>query len=326
MTKKNNIKVPSFRIPHCGRFPNYHLDGVSLREKNLIYLVSVGKEKFEGIWVERFINFIEEIKPKNTIIVVADSLQRFNIEVDENLSNEQALKESKRRGEDWVKNYRSCFFNKNIEHQLIYWDTLKKDKDFEQYMHEIMTLSNDDIKFQAALLNSSKKYIERPSRLSSSNVSDPKKAEKNSCDFLKEECAAFQILAKEKDNVAIVYPGAATEVLALSIAHINKKDYRADNPFYWLDMRRTKEPKKNKKLDIKQVKEAKPINKKTEEKYIKNHLEIQLFRRCSLDGNQPFNMGTSKNQETNLNPSHFFRRYSLDESTLSRISVNSFLI
>ena len=77
MLKNNNnfIKAPSYRIAHCGNFPNYYLNGVSFHEKNLIYLVSVGKEKFENKWVERFVNFVKEVKPQKVLIVVADSLQ-----------------------------------------------------------------------------------------------------------------------------------------------------------------------------------------------------------------------------------------------------------
>lgn len=326
MTKEDSKKAPSFRIAHCGTFPKYQLDGFTLNEKNIIYLVSVGKEKFEGKWVERFVNFIKEIKPKKTIIVVADTLQRFNIEVDKNISGIKALQESKNKGQNWVEKYRSYFSSLDINYEFTHWDTLKKDEDFEKYMHEIINLSGQNIEFKEALLNSSKEYTERPSRLNSNNILDQKKAEKNSCEFLQEECAAFQVLAKEKDNIAIVYPGAATKVLALSIAHINK-NYRTDNSFYWLDMKPTKERKKNKKLEIQQAKEAEPINKKIEGKgkYTQTHFKVQLFRRFSLDESQSFNMAT-KNKENNLNPSPFFRRPSLDPEACKKLTLNYFII
>ncbi len=325
MTKeKNPIKAPSFRIAHCGTFPNYHLGGASLNVKNIIYLVSVGKEKFEGKWVERFVNFIKEIKPKKTLIVVADSLQRFNIEVDENISEIEALKESKNRGQKWVEKYRPYFSNLDLNYEFIHWDTLKEDKDFEQYLHEIINLSDQNSEFLDALSNSSKEYTERPSRLSSNNILDQKKAEKNSCDFLKEECAVFQILANEKDNVAIVYPGAATKVLAFSIEYINK-NYRTDNSFHWLDMRPTKERKKNKKLDAPLTKECMQIKKLKCENFI-NNCKVPFFRRFSLDESQSFNMQTSKNTENNLNPSPFFRRPSLDSEAFKQITLNYFIV
>ncbi|WP_342146981.1 hypothetical protein [Rickettsiella endosymbiont of Aleochara curtula] len=317
MTKENNpIKAPSFRIAHCGTFPNYHLGKLFLNEKNIIYLVSVGKEKFEKKWVERFVNFIKEIKPKKTIIVVADSLQRFNIEVDENMSEIAALQESKNRGEKWVEKYKSYFSTPEINYEFTHWDTLKEDVDFEQYLGEIISLSTQHTEFKEALLDSSKEYTERPSRINSNHVSDQKKAESKSCDFLQEECAVFQILAKEKDNIAIVYPGAATKVLAFSIAHINK-NYRADNSFYWLHMRATKERKKNKKLDVQLSNNIELDNKEC--KTIKNHFKVKFFRRFSLDESQSFNIQTSKNKENDLNPSPFFRRPSLDANAYNQV-------
>jgi len=282
MTKENNtIKAPSFRIAHCGTFPNYHLDGTSLKKKNIIYLVSVGKEKFEGKSVERFFNFSKEIKPQKIFIVVADSLQRFNIEIDENLSEMEAFQESIKRGQQWVEKYKPYFSTLEVNHEFIHWETLKKDEDFDRYSQEILNSSIQDTAFKKALLNSSKEYTERPSRLNASEISDQKKAEKNSCNFLQEECAVFRVLAKDKDNIAIVYPGAATKVLAFAIKHIND-NHRTDNAFYWLDMRPTKERKKNKKLETQQTKENLQ-SKKVEIKDLSNHFKPSFFRRFSLD-------------------------------------------
>lgn len=206
MTKENNtIKIPSFRIAHCGTFPNYRLDGVSLNEKNIIYLVSVGKEKFEGKWVARFVNFTKEIKPQKIFIVVADSLQRFNIEVDENLSAVEAFQESIKRGQQWVEEYRPYFSTLDVNYEFIHWETLKKDKDFDLYRNEILNSRMQDTAFKEALLNSSKEYTDRPSRLNASAVSDQKKAEKNSCNFLQEECAVFQILAKDQRIISLLF-------------------------------------------------------------------------------------------------------------------------
>ena len=324
MTKENtSIKEPSFRIPHCGIFPNYHLDGTSLNEKNIIYLVSVGKEKFKGKWVDRFVNFVKEIKPKKIIVVVADSLQRFNIEIVENISKIEALKESKNRGEEWEKEYKPLFSDLKINCEFIHWDTLKEDKDFESFLDEIKNLSDQDAEFKEALLSSSKEYTERPSRLSSNNSLDQEKAERNSCDFLKEECAVFQVLAKEKDSKAIVYPGAATKVLDSSITYINK-NYRIDNAFHWLNMRPTKERKKNKKLDTSLAKECIQI-KNVKCGNIINNFKMPLFRRSSLDESQSCNMEVSKNKEK-LNPSTFFKRRPSLEAEVRKTTLKYYII
>lgn len=326
MTKENNpTKAPSFRISHCGTFPNYQLGGAAFNTKNIIYLVSVGKEKFAGKWVERFVNFVKEIKPKKTTIVVADSLQRFNIEIDENISEIEALQESKNRGIKWVEKYKPDFSSLTTNYEFIHWETLKEDNDYVHFLQEIIKLSDQNSEFNEALLNSSKEYTERPSRLSSNNILDQERPEKNSCDFLKEECAVFQVLAKEKDNIAIVYPGSATKVLAFSIQHINK-NYRTDNPFHWLEMRPAKEGKKNKKLNAQLTKECTQI-KKIKCENILNNFKLSLVRRFSLDESQSFNMQTSKNKENNLNLSPFFkRRPSLEAEVCKKITLNYYII
>jgi hypothetical protein len=263
----DNKRLPSFRIPRCGKFPNYQLNKVFFHEKNLIYLVSVGKDKFENKWVERFVNFIKKVKPYKTIVVVADTLQRFNIEIDESLDSKRALNESIYKGQIWALKYEKFFSGLkklNINYEFVHWEALKKDSDFEKYLLEIKKLSEENETFKKALLISSQEYSHRASRVNSDTSDET--AQKNSRQFLIEECAVFQVLAKDKDNLAIVYPGAVTEVLAYSIRHINEHYREKIHTFYWLELKRTKNSKKEE------------IEPKLEES-----TKIQLFRNISLN-------------------------------------------
>lgn len=254
-SKKDNRKFRNFRISHCGNFPDYSLNEAPFCNRNLIYLVSVGKEKFEYKWVERFVNFVREVKPKKIFIVVADTLQRYNIEVDENINPTQAFHESTKRGNEWVSKYKPLFSNlkkSDIDYEFVHWETLKKDEDFEHYFHKIKKLDKEDSLFKAALAISSNEYTNRPSRIISEEIYQ--KAEENSRQFLIEECAVFQVLAKDKDNLAIVYPGAVTNILAYAIKHINENHRDEKNTFHWLDLKPTKINKKRKHTEP-QVKE-----------------------------------------------------------------------
>ncbi len=259
-SKKDNRKYRNFKVSRCGNFPNYSLNKVPFNKGNLIYLVSVGKEKFEYKWVERFVNFIREVKPKKTFIVVADTLQRYNIEVDEDKNPMQAFHESIKRGKEWVDKYKPLFSNLkklNIDYEFIYWETLKKDGDFEHYFHEIKKLDEKDSFFKEALAISSKEYTKRPSRVNSGTADQ--KAEENSRQFLIEECAVFQVLAKDKDNLAIVYPGAVTNILDYAIKHINITHRDTEHPFHWLDLKPTKTNKKRKHIETEVKKAIKPL-------------------------------------------------------------------
>lgn len=255
-SKKDNKKSPSFRIAHCGNFPNYQLNGVFFNERNIIYLVSVGKEKFENKWVERFVNFVKAVKPKKTLIVVADTLQRYNIEVDDNIEPKQAFTESVKRGEEWTSKYKPLFSNLNISYEFVRWETLKEDKDFEYYLHETKKLDKENVAFEKALSISSKEYTNRFSRVNLGT--DSQKAEANSRQFLIEECAVFKVLAKDKNNLAIVYPGAVTDILAYAIRHINENHRAKDHTFHWLNLRPTKSNKKKKNIESKSNESIKP--------------------------------------------------------------------
>lgn len=297
---KDNKKSPSFRTAHCGIFPNYRLNGVSFHERNLIYLVSVGKEKFEGKWVERFVNFVKEVKPKKTIIVVADTLQRYNIEVDKNIDFSQAFNESIEKGEEWVKNYKPLFSSLNINYEFVHWETLKEDKDFECYLHEIKKLDEEDRLFKEALAISSKEYTKRPSRINSGTADQ--KAEENSRQFLIEECAVFQILAKDTDNLAIVYPGAVTKILDYAIEYINKNYRDEKNAFHWLDLKPTK-AKKRKHVEP----EVKEVIKPTLSRSISLN-EAQLPTYQGLSQKMTFFRRPSLNSYfSNETPSKYFR-------------------
>jgi hypothetical protein len=237
-------KKTSYRLAHCGKFPYYKVDGCSLNTKDIIYLVSVGKEKFEGIWVKRFVNFINEVKPQNTFIIVADSLQRFNIEIDENLSKEDSYQEAILRGKIWVDKYRSYFSKLNCPYKFIHWEDLKKDKDYITFLNIVNVMSESNDFFKEVLLKSSMEYIKRPLRLQQ----DQALLIKGSSEFLKEEFAVLRILAKESNTKTILYPSKATEVLDYAIQQINSLD-RPDNPIRWIELKPKKE--KNIKSEIK---------------------------------------------------------------------------
>ncbi len=215
---KHLKKAPSYRLSHCGTFPNYELDGSSLKNKSIIYLVSVGKDKFEGKWITRFINFIKEVEPENVFIVVADTLQRFNIEVDENLSEKEAFEASKLRGEIWIEKYKPYFSKLKQNYEFIRWEEIKDDSDYEKFFNEITQNESDD--FKKLILESSKDYVSRSNR--SLNLD---RFVEQSTKFLKEECAVIRVLSKDINKIGIFYPGPPLSIFEYIIDRINN-DFR----------------------------------------------------------------------------------------------------
>lgn len=238
MKKENNpIKSPSYRIAHSRNFPVDFRD--TLKEKNIIYLVSVGTEKFEKNGVDRFVNFTKEIKPKKVLIVVADSLQRFNIEIEKNLSETEALLESKNRGKDWVEKYRPRFSTLEINHEFIFWEELRENKDYQTYFNEIMVWNESD-DFKQLILRSAEAYISRFDRTLHGS-----RAIEQSSKFLNEECAILRILAKDVNTIGIFYPGPPLKIFNYIIDYANKS--RSQDPFFYTELNSTKIKNKKQK-------------------------------------------------------------------------------
>lgn len=230
-----NKKPPSFRLAGCGDFPDYRLGGISLKKKNILYLVSVGTKKFEDKWVKRLANFAKEIKPQKVLIIVADSLQRFNIEIEENLSEAEAFQESIKRGQQWVQKYNPYFSNLEVAYEFIFWEKLKEDKDYQEYFKEIMEW-NELETFNQLLLESAEAYINRFDRILHEN-----RAIEQSIKFLNEESAVIRVLAKNTNTIGIFYPGAPLKIFNYIIEFANKS--RTEKPFFYAKLIPTKENK-----------------------------------------------------------------------------------
>lgn len=238
---KDDKRPPSFRLAHCGDFPDYQLGGTALNKKNILFLISVGTKKFEDKWIERFVNFAKEIKPQKLFIVVADSLQRFNIEIEENLSETEAFQESLDRGQKWVEKYRPYFSTLEVKHEFIFWETLKKDKDYQKYFDEI-TVWNQSNDFKQLILESAKAYVSRFERKLQEN-----RAIEQSSKFLNEESAVIRVLAKDINTIGIFYPGAPLKIFNYIIEYANKS--RSNDPFFYTELFSTKIRNKKKQKD-----------------------------------------------------------------------------
>lgn len=274
-----NKKPPSFRLAGCGDFPDYRINGIPLKDKNILYLISVGTKKFEGKWIERFVNFAKEMKPKKVLIVVADSLQRFNIELEENLSEISAFEESKKRGQKWIEDYKSKFSDlgkENEDYEFITWEKLKENDDYQIYFNEIMVWNESD-DFKQLLLDSAKAYMNRFNRKENQS-----RAIEQSSKFLNEECAVIRVLAKEQNTIGIFYPGAPLKIFDYIISHANKS--RPLNPFFYIELHPTKIRHKKKQTDEKlNSVESAPFFKS--KKLSINH---ESENECVLPSSKPF--------------------------------------
>lgn len=204
--------------------------------------ISVGGPKHEG---NKFKATIEWAKKrfKDIEIHVGDTLQRHNIILQENISQETAYKKSKRLGDEWIERNMSTINllkdDEQINWKMYRWDDWIHRKEFPTYKKEIDTLMTtcpefkESIEEQVAIFWNRKKDYFSPR--------EKKKFELNSTKYLLEESAVFSIMFKEKTAVDI-YPGTflLPFVKLKDASNLNLPDGFSKSKFTRIDFNRIK--------------------------------------------------------------------------------------
>ena len=193
-----------------------------MKSYTAILLVSVGKENFEDDALISALKMINQ-EFKSCCIAVADSLQRYNIATEKNISPKDAHLESIERGDNWLKKYEKSFNQYlDIPFEVLRWDTLINDSEYKQKKDEYISIFNGCDALKNSMDNSIEEYTNRlNNRLEKAKLERVLEHSKNNCfSYLQEECVAISLLPKhinilkEDAPVTIVYPGKATEILS----------------------------------------------------------------------------------------------------------------
>ena len=187
-----------------------------------ILLVSVGKENFEAEAIESAVKMINQ-EFKACCIVVADTLQRYNIATEKSVSEKDAYEEALKKGDEWLVRYNSYFLNNfKIPFEIVRWDSLISDDDFIQQEKKFSCC----IEANEVLSNAMRESIDEYGKRLFKNMGESyfkqieSQHEKNCFSYLKEECVAITLLPKkiftyssDFSPLVIVYPGKSTSIL-----------------------------------------------------------------------------------------------------------------
>jgi hypothetical protein len=186
-----------------------------------ILLVSVGKENFEGESINAAVNMIND-EFKECVIVIADTLQRYNIATEKEISLQQAYDESLVKGDEWLARHESCFKNNfKIPYKIIRWDSFITDPDFQEREKNFLSIIETNSILAQAMDKSTEEYGNRlQNRFDENHYNQIVARHKQNCfSYLKEECVAITLFPKKigfVDKIApstIVYPGKSTAIL-----------------------------------------------------------------------------------------------------------------
>lgn len=186
-----------------------------------ILLVSVGKENFEEDALEAAVNMINQ-EFKGCCIAVADTLQRFNIATETDMTADEAYNESLKRGDDWLSRYKDFFDEAfDIPYEILRWDTLITHPKFQEKESHFTSVFERESLFLTAMNESIEEYGKRvEKRLDQNQIAEGMENHKKNChSYLQEECIAISLLPEAikligADTPAtIVYPGRPTAIL-----------------------------------------------------------------------------------------------------------------
>ena len=164
--------------------------------------ISVGGHFHEGDkfratvkWVSTNFNYCH--------IFVCDTLQRYNHKDFYLGDKERARQESRRQGDQWIKNNRLAFESFSIRYDVGRWDDWTAHERFPEYWETMQRLFKDCRPFREALEGDVSRFLNNNwSRLANDGVSYQIRFE-GGLNYMLEELAVLAIISEEKSPVEI---------------------------------------------------------------------------------------------------------------------------
>jgi hypothetical protein len=171
-------------------------------------LISVGQPYHEGEKLSATIELVSK-KFKSCTIMLCDTLQKYNLT--DYLDEQQAYELSLKNGTEWLERNYMLYSKLAIPYDILRWNDIINDGDFNMSLQEIEKLYHSDTEYQETFSRTIKEYISRIANRKEKICLEKKYAD--SLIYLKEECAGMLIWAKMGFNFEI-YPNKRAEILA----------------------------------------------------------------------------------------------------------------
>lgn len=170
--------------------------------------VSVGQDYHEG---EKMSATADWCTPRfdRVMVCVNDTLQRFNMMFEEDLSEQDAYLKSQQQGREWVDRNIDKFAG--VGHlEVKRWESWKKDTHFGDTLKSVKQLYEANSEFQTAIDDNIVNIWDRRGKVNPSLYNESRRDEFNdlSRKYLLEEIAVFSLMYEQQEAIDI-YPGTA---------------------------------------------------------------------------------------------------------------------
>jgi tRNA-dependent cyclodipeptide synthase len=181
-------------------------DQRQLSGSRCIYHISVGQYYHEGEKLEATFQRISKTFA-HCDIMLCDTLQRHTLAFCENIANdEDAYACSLRNGDEWIARNQHYIDQIKIPHTFYRWDTWLHHPDYPKQRAIINQLFEEDPKFNAAVLITINRFLERCYARNSMQRGDYSFHLAKSLEYLKEESAIILPIWAQRKAEFIIYP------------------------------------------------------------------------------------------------------------------------
>lgn len=194
------------------------------KDSHAMILVSVGQSYHEGEKMIATLDLVSRKFEKYTVLV-ADTLQRHNIEAATGLSTKDALYLAKKKGEEWTENYKEEIQKRDGFYGIKKWDDYLSSKKFEDKLSTINKKFDDNQHYiSKAIEKSVHEYMQRGDRIGLPEK-ERKELESKCATYLKEECAAMLLWIEDGFNYE-VYPTPRNDAMAATYENLIEPYYQ----------------------------------------------------------------------------------------------------
>ncbi len=168
--------------------------------------ISVGQEYHEDEKMQATADWCAP-RFKRVMVCVNDTLQRFNMMFEYNLSEQDAYRKSQEEGQAWVERNIEKFTH--VDHlEFKRWDSWLEDPEFNDVFRKIQTLYISNREFREAIDQNIDSIWERRRRMSPNQYLDSRRDEFNDLSrrYLLEEITVFSLMYQQQEGID-VYPG-----------------------------------------------------------------------------------------------------------------------
>jgi len=229
----------------CGELNKYSAPSVPIDHKPSVLIpVSINAENCDSVHMSILMHSIKKMA-KKAVVIVADQLHTFDVQLEKGISLEAAIFEVNNMGDQWVRECDPIFRRSNIEVNVIKWKTLLSQDECitaRSYIHSLNIRGNP---FNQALRKTIEIFIRRKkkqmSKLGREFNDEFEGKYRESCqNYLMEEATVF-LLFPQYECDYLVYPYKETPIIKYLREEVLPAYVPRSKPIKWAETKFKKE-------------------------------------------------------------------------------------